>query len=796
MRRSPWAAVAAIVIATALLVLVIPVSGTVAPGSTATPTRAAAPQRTSPAAQQASDRALLQGDAANVSAKLHFSPAQAARFESAVANQSVSSLLASTGLSPADFGAAATAGGVACALSVACAVVVAAAVLVFGYGLQQAGNQALTQYKQWATAMVSSVWDEANITNAGTANLLSALNFSQQGFDRMAENAALLQLGNSSFNIPQDEYQSGLSAQMATIYAAYVKQIVSIAAPLMNWFSAQTGSGAEFSYPGITPGPTVYWEGFGTGNNTVGSGSNYAGYEPWTVLEATSVSATTSPPDALFLPPGTTSIWIESESTSVTVSLKNLLEPTVTGSTTYSATAGTWVNWTLPAAFAMGCMCDLNLTGVSGLVEFADPGIAYVPTAVSPLQGWSPNGAGTGPPDNYGAALDGGGLSNGGLPANGAANVLGGGATVQIGQGTLGGSNWVPVTPVAQVTTSPIGQNYGTYLSNLEYKAAQSAEVYWSFLRAIGYTEQSQIAPDCIIPMPYQVLPSDLNLGNLTLPELQSLYLSWLQGLGNFYNTTLSATNFCGTQSTHKFDLGGAIWGNLLVNATGDIYLNNGISPIALNGTALPSELYGNVSTWALTHEQLLLMPTLGTVHIPVGVKWEVPAGNPIEIYAVQVGQMLTARGNGTSSGGGATAFVPLGTAAPGDSIYLTSCVVGGVVQASCTVTVQTINTTSGNISCGLGATGPGSCQTVTEGGATFGGLPNPFTWLAGLFSGLFGGGSLGNFLGSLVAGLVILAVIAVLVYVAVIEVEAWGGRKRGGGGGGGGSTVVVTGGR
>ena len=799
MRRNPWTAFAAIVIAAVLLALLIPVAGVTAPGASAAPARSTASQLTPsvlerPLTGSLKVYALKQASAAATAAGL--SASQKSQLLTEVGGMSPDQIAAADGISPAVLTADLNPwqSATLCATSpLGCVVGYLSGSLSFQYADNQAKNQIYGQYANWSNAMVTSAWDEANITAAGTSNLLSALNFSLPGFERMAENAAMSQVGNTSFNLLQDEYQSGLAAQFASIYGSYTTQEEAIAAGLLGWFVAQTGTNAEFG--SLTP--DMNWGGFGS-SGVAGPGYGFpnppawapSSFEPWPAIIQ---------PAEIYLPPGSSFVWVQNVmTTSATWTLTNQFNPAITVSSSNTQTGGNgWVNITLPASFQSGGVFNVGVAGVGKFYQLTAPGVAEVPTSSAQSVGGVPNvnyGYGYGVAGAYDSGVvDGytGGAISSGNPGN--LDVLDSGTVVSLGTGN---SAYTAATHTASLSAGPIGTNYPTWLGALEYKAAVSGEVYWSFLRAIGYTSPSQIAPDCIIPMPYQVLPSDLNLGSLTQTELQTLYLSWLQGLGNFYNVTLSATNFCGTQSQHQFHLGDAIWGNLLVNATGDVYLNNGTSPIALNGTALGSELYGNLSTWALTHEQLLLMPTLGTVHIPVGIKWQVPAGNPIEVYAVQAGQMFTARGNGSSSG--AATVVPFATALPGDSIYLTSCIVGGVVTTNCTVTVQTVNTTSGNISCGLNTSGLGSCHTVTigGGGATFGGLPNPFTWLSGLLSGLFGGGALGSFLGSLVAGLAMLVAIAVLVYVAVIEVEAWGNRKRGGGAGGGGSTVVVTGGR
>ncbi len=353
-------------------------------------------------------------------------------------------------------------------------------------------------------------------------------------------------------------------------------------------------------------------------------------------------------------------------------------------------------------------------------------------------------------------------------------------------------------------TPGPPYANLEVWLTTIEWQAAENAEAYWAFLRAAGFDSAQSIPADCLIPAPYLVLPSSINEANLNVSEWESLYLSTLEGMGHFYNVTLSGTAFCGTQAVQQWSWGGSVWGNLYVNATGFVYLNNGTSPVDYNGKALPTEELGNRSTWAIGDtnygdkwyngsEQLILMPTISTVSIPVGVRYEVPADNPIQIYAVQTGLDLWLTGNGSangsiptaiSQGGLSAAAEPLGTLTAGDAIYLTSCQVGGTASGNCSVTVQTVNVTLVNITC------PGPCQQSQQNGGTFGGLPNPFSWLAGLFSSLLGGGPLGAFFGSLLAGIVILAVILGLVYVVYRVATKKKGR------GAAGQTVVVEGGR
>ncbi len=791
-----WTAVAAVALVAVFLLLAVPNAGIAsgAPAPVVAPSTAGPGALSAPLSGELRSSVLQQASAA--AAKAGLTSAQTRAELDRIGAMSPEQLLSLAGLSPAAIhafancgplpgscssNAGATLGG--CLIGgilgasagvvgagIGCAVGAAAALVMFQYGLSQAASQAETAYAQWANAEVSSAWNEVNLTVAGETNLLSALNFSTIAFQRMADNAALFQLGNSSFNIAQDEYQSGLEAQMATVLATYAAQTDAVPTQLLRWFNAQASTGAEFGSlsPVASVGTFMGCPSCTTIPVGIGAGStNPSSFLAWTTIGLPAAPSSSY----VYVPAGTRYIWADNPgSPGATVTVTGYFAPHPTTTYTFAAASGELnETWTLPAG-----MYWFNASGDSP--TFAIAGGAAIPTASSDaLGGMGGTSTSTsGPPWGGGAATS---------------VILITDAGMSIGQGSQYSGTYAAATPIVPLLPQSLA-NMGIALASIEYNAAVNGEVYWSFLQSIGFHSVTQIPPDCLVPAPYQVLPSDLNLGNLTATQLQTLYMAWLQGLGNFYNVSLSGTAFCGTQAPKQFHLGNTTWGDLQVNATGDVYLNNGTSPIALNGKALATELYGNLSSWALTHDQLLLMPTLGTVHIPVGVKWAVPANNPIEIYAVQPGQMFRATGNGSAS---PATLVPLATVAPGDSLYLTSCVVGGAAQTNCTVTVQTINTTTASLSCGLGATGPGSCQTQPSGG-TFGGFPNPFSWLSGLFSGLFGGGPLGSFLSGLAAGIVILIVIAVLVYVAAIEVEAWGGRKKRGDGGGG-STIVVKGG-
>lgn len=647
-------------------------------------------------------------------------------------------------------GAALGAAGAGVGAGVGCVVGAAAGLLIFQFGISQgnSGADVLKAYSSWANAMISTVANEYNLTTTAYQNLLSALNFSEIAFQRMADNAALLQLGNLSFNVPLVEIQSGIAAQMGTIIETFAAQATKILTDAETWASAQlTATGP---YASVTPsfgGQPV---------NGQSPGPAYSGSDVGTGTSSWNISNVQVPLGTAYLIClGCATLSYRTEwSTAWHSAVSTTVETGSPDGTVYSYAPAGGGDWN-------GTWYQFSTSSSFGSWLIVPGGSLVATTSSTSATGW------TAATVNAQGFLTG----SGGYIGYVTQEV---GSSSTVGFSGSGYSSY-------QAHTDPGGfaASLGPWLGAIEFQAAENGEAYWSFLHTIGYTSVSQIPPDCLVPAPYQVLPADLNLGNLTEAQLQSLYLAWLNGMGTFYNVTLSGTQFCGTQATHQFNLGNnATWGNLFVNATGYVYLNNGTSPIGINGKLLSTESYSNASTWAIANDQILLMPTLASVSIPVGVKWAVPRGDPIQIYVIQPGVMLRLAGNGTTL----STAIRVATASPGDSIYLTSCTIAGTATSNCTVLVQTINTTVANLSCGLGgAPGtPGSCASAP--GGTFGGFPNPFSWLANALSSLFGGGALGSFLGGLFAALIILGVIAVLAYVAVVEVAAWGRKKRGGG--------------
>jgi hypothetical protein len=683
-------------------------------------------------------------------------------------------VLAAVGLTPADdnpycLGASVIAGaGIGALGGPFGALLGAIAGAVVGYYAcqeQVVSNDVGAAYRAWAEASMGGYGNQVNLTAGEFQSIASALNVSTVGWERAADHAALFQLGNKTFNVGQDLLQSQTYQNLAPVSSAYAFEATGEFASIVTAVNGHGGSNG--AYGPLLPGVSV------------GAGGNVCSIfclavSPYDSVMGYGAQIPTGAGAANVFIPQAANITAECTSSScpATVDLYNEL-------------SHVWYN--LSSSYSGSCVpgfetdfCNVGVfPGPSGLYAIPEDGTLqdlYVPggqltptsaTSGIPVTGWiNDNGTvqgaapiGTGGAFGVGVTIYcSGGSVSGGCPNSG----IKGASTY----------NYAP-------TPGPTWAGLGSWVTTIEWQAAMNAEAYWDFLRADGFTAASQVPVDCLVPEPYLVLPSSINGADLNASEWESLYLAALEGMGHFYNVTLNATSFCGTQAVKQWSFGGSIWGNLYVNASGFVYATNGSVPVDYNGKPMPSEKFNNVSTWAIgstfysSHwyngsEQLYLMPTLATARIPVGVRYEVPADNPIEVYAVQTGLFLSLTGNGTANG-----TIPAGHLTAGDAIYLTSCSVHGNATKECGVTVQTVNVTLVNITCN------GPCYANQTTTSTFGGFPDPFSWLGNLLSGLFGGGPLGSLLGSLFAALIYLAIIVVGIYVAVVEFRSWGQRKR-----------------
>ena len=616
--------------------------------------------------------------------------------------------------------------------------------LTYVFGVQSCAVS--SQKAAGEAAMMSTLYGEtANEINGSAAMFyeeIQALQGAQDMISQAADNAALLQLNSSTFQPALDLLQSGMMDELLVP----LKQYLTIEAGFINatqqWLWANYGPGGRFAggaYDIVLP-----------------SGSQCGG--------AAGCTADTS--------------WTPSSlSNSTYVYLEGGEKVTLY----CSINSDTWTNVVTGQSYAVSNSQTVSFTPSSGSVWKQSNVNAYCAALGIGLFSL-PNG-GTNPAGQYGGINP----SSDNVQVDALYNA---GMNLEI----CGACNLI-----ASTNTNPHGW-VGTamsLLSKIAVNAENSAQTYWSFLRNLGYTNPNQIPSNCVIPTPADAIPPGANISGLTVNETLQLYLAWLNSLAVFYNTPYNSSTYCGGHP--QWDPSKSAWGNPNINLTGFIYIPGKKVATNLSLVSTTAEQFGSRKSWTFNGSTptwgsatgggnssvpiyFTAFPEAGPVHIPIGKAWEIPANDPMVVIPQGYGMYLTLRGNGTN-----ITLAHALTSTPGSALYVTSCTVGGVPQGpNCTLEYQTITEVLPNITC-PNCSGGGSFVNTPLG------IPNLWNAFTNWLSGLFGGGSLGSLLGGLVSALVLLAVIALLVYVAVVEVEAWGGRKRGGGGG---SSTIIVGGR
>ncbi len=563
------------------------------------------------------------------------------------------------------------------------------------------------QAQNWTESVLAGLGNEVNLTAGATRNELQALILDQGAFDFAASNAALRQLNSSTFSTSQDLAESQVSSQLANFEGVQIAQLVWEVRAWDHWYAVNMGTGGQYN---AVPTPVYAESAYNTGEALSLSGNNFTGGIDY---------------------PANTTLWIQGGSF---VSGPVGGRCPVWGTTVFTAVAG-------------GGGRNQSIDIPCGGTPFTGPTGVYVASHEVVYQ-----------------------------DAIQADNLLGGGGTPVLGISDLGNGEWFGGLSLGagkynyQIESGLLSESstLGNTLISMESTAANTAQAYWSAMRALGYRNASQVPPTCTILTPGQLLQG-VNLTGLTPQEIMSLYYAALQAQAAFYNTTLGAGNFCGQGGRH-FNFGNATWFDLAVNATGYVY-----TP----GT--PGEDLQIPSTWAY-YGQLLLSPTISSVSIPVNRSWSPYASNPLQVFVNKPGQLISnstwlGHVTGSTNDPSGTTLTCLSCNSSADYwIHLTSCTENGVATSSCGVVVSSINNTITNITCPTGQ-GNGGCTSppppVTPILVT---LPSWLGWIGGFWSwitGLFGGGLLGSLMGAIVGAILLIAII-LLVVVLVVAFFRW----------------------
>ena len=718
-----------------------------------------------------------------------------------------------------------------------CAIGAAAGLIIYQNGIN-AANAAICNACLYATFLgdeANAYFAYVNLTTAMYSSLLSLANFAQVGFDRAGDNAALLQIGNVTYNASPDFQQSGIANTLGGLPSSYELQLAEAYRNVPEWLGALAGKGAYFDGFAETVGFPI------TSQLVEAQGS-------YTSLNSLSASVTPSAGiyGGLVLAGATNEFYYAGVPGETGYITQGAAGPSCATpcALDFAPIAGsgnsklTWLNLSVTTAeLSAADGWTFNISLAPGWYHFTQPMNDYFdaviptalqfPTAANSFQmggfGWaasyftttgaeetSHSGVGC----TYSSEPANQGLSATSFNSGTAGPSVGALTWIVAGNGDCGASSSTTILttpdPAGIVQCAPTysgsGETSGngcvtsgtaitTITGQLIANTTLSGQVYWAFIRSLGYTSLGSIPANCIIPAPYMALPSQFDVGNLSLNQTIALYESFLQGMGNFYGAN-SAFSVCHGPVQSPYNYTTWVFANLYVEMWASIYINSGTAAVNGTGAAMAGELYGNVSTWAFVNatctpalggechnplypavtgqteiQNVLIAPTQKSIAIPTQTKWAVPADNPLLLFAYNSHTGLNVyrlNGNGTKDLGPNG----WGSSTGGDSIYLNACFVNSTSVTNCTVTLATWNIYVGQVGPPPPPPPPPPPSTGVECPGTsslwvFGSIVNG---VAGVFIGIpFIGSGLGCFIGYVV--LVLLFVVLIYVAMAVINI-------------------------
>lgn len=663
--------------------------------------------------------------------------------------------------------------GVACIAILAALAVVAIMEVLFGDNAAALLNGAANN---WVASIMLSLKAGLAVEANAVHNELNALNLTGNALGYEAAAAALLQLGNGSFNVALDLVQSTVASQLETVLLADEMALSGLDTYITNLFSTTFAAGTVYGSQGICRSYTMS---AGTINNNlvqnVGSlcstsGPNGTLFPSDIYPLATANSAT----DKVFIPHGA----------GVSLGWTGTFPPSA-WSVRFTPVEGgrlpTFINGTGPTSVGTTNVTFAGLTGgyiINATVVQTNLNV-FITTSF-PLDSATAAHLGSGSLLYIGTGTtDAGKADYASVPITATAT---GGSTV-----TLGGSN---------SQTSMVA-----YLNTLEQNAAVVGQTYWTFLRGLGYTSIAQVPPQCIIPLPSTVLPANMppsTLAGLNVTQLLDLYYSYLYQLGYTFNATsgLTVSNFCGKHLTFNFSNVVLQFGTYGI---GFVYLPTATK----NSTGLGPQKFGVPSSWNQSG-QVLVSPAFRDMSIPVNQTWLLPQKEPSFVLVHNTTPShIYARGNvtpntflfefatGNSSNLNGSVFptqVETTVASGNVSIYLTQCWLAANATAfalglpttwthptTCVFHVGTINFTSPTFPCGSVLGTPCSVPTGPAGltlGASCGQTLVVWSTFVAAWASVTGTSPLGCIVAEALAAISLIIVVAIILYVAVAVFE------------------------
>ena len=362
---------------------------------------------------------------------------------------------------------------------------------------------------------------------------------------------------------------------------------------------------------------------------------------------------------------------------------------------------------------------------------------------------------------------------------------------------------------------------------NLINNTLTMAYDYWLTLRAITNNGTYSIPANCAIPTPSDAFPTSTNFQNYNLSanNVEAVYLSYLNAVAREYGQVFTnSVGFCQNPNLgFAFNWSGA-W-QLKLNITASVFINgtnnNTRHALFLNGTPDPSASYSDAATWPVYNiDPALLYPYEYQMNVPLNTIYPVPINDPLigvlvnypqnlyfgnaafhPAWGVPTYVSLTGAGNYVGVSGNLTSITSGNLNSSGDAILITSCVLKGVPQNPCDLSVTyfdnftfglvhaIIPPNSANLFPPIGGLG-NSCgfqvlnQFYDGWAGYFGSLvANAFAGAANAVSGvpIIGGGLsyLISGIGCILAWIVVILLFSIFVYVAVrVGLAIYGGAR------------------
>jgi len=241
---------------------------------------------------------------------------------------------------------------------------------------------------------------------------------------------------------------------------------------------------------------------------------------------------------------------------------------------------------------------------------------------------------------------------------------------------------------------------------------------YWQTLRVITLNGTYSIPANCAIPTPSDAFPTATDFQNykLSASNVEAVYLGYLNAVAREYGEVFTnQVGFCGDQFLgFSFNWTGS-W-VLALNITASVYIAGALNgtnvALNLNGTKAVNTTYNDVASWpAYNIVPSLIYPYEYQQNIPLNTIFPIPVNNPMIAllvnyksnveygnpafspeWGVPTYVSLTGNGNYTNISGDLTNIPSGSNVTQGDAILISSCVLNGVPQNPCDISVTYFN--------------------------------------------------------------------------------------------------------